>query len=360
MKLIKIVTVIGARPQFIKAAAVSRELLKHNGVKELILHTGQHWHGNMSEIFFKEMCIPKPNCNLNVNSLRHGAMTGRMIEGIEKILIKEKPDYVLVYGDTNSTLAGALAAKKLEIKLVHIEAGLRSFNMKMPEEINRIITDRISDILFCPTNNAVENLNKEGFGTFGCRIIKNGDVMQDAALYYSQISDEKSSIIKDLKLDHQNFILCTIHRQENTDNVNNLQSIIAGLNKINEEIKIVLPLHPRTRKILKSNAVKVNMIMIEPVGYLDIIALLKNCTLVITDSGGLQKEAFFFKKHCITLREQTEWTELVDGGYNVLAGTDETEIYDCFKMMTGRQSDFDLNLYGNGEASKIIVEELLN
>jgi len=355
----KIVTIIGARPQFIKAAVVSRELSKHKNVKEIILHTGQHWHKNMSEIFFEEMQIPEPDYNLNINSLSHGAMTGQMLEGIEKILLDESPDIVVVYGDTNSTLAGALAAKKLHIKLAHVEAGLRSFNMKMPEEINRIVTDRISDLLFCPTDQAIENLKREGFENFECKAIKCGDVMQDAAIYYSQISDEKSTAIEDLNLYDKKFILCTMHRQENTDDMDNLESIINGLNKINNEMAIVLPLHPRTRKILEANDIMVNPMTIDPVGYLDMIELLKRCSLVITDSGGLQKEAFFFKKHCVTIREQTEWVELLDHGYNVLAGTSQSKIYDCFKTMISKKSTFNLNLYGNGEAGMSIVRELL-
>lgn len=355
----KIVTIIGARPQFIKAAAVNRELTKHKNVKEIIIHTGQHWHDNMSEIFFREMQIPKPDYNLNINSLSHGAMTGQMLEGIEIIIKDERPGFVMVYGDTNSTIAGALVAKKLHIKLAHVEAGLRSFNMKMPEEINRIITDRISDLLFCPTDTAIGNLKKEGFDNFECKFIKSGDVMQDAAQYYSQISGEKSSIIKDLGLNDREFVLCTFHRQENTNDIDNLKSIINGLNKINNEIKIVLPLHPRTKKILESKDIKVNLTVIDPVGYLDIIQLLENCSLVITDSGGLQKEAFFFRKYCVTLREQTEWIELLENGYSVLAGANETKIYDCFKTMINKRPNFNQDLYGSGKASKIIVEELL-
>ncbi len=356
----KIVTIIGARPQFIKAATVSRRLLMHKGVEEIIIHTGQHWHKNMSEIFFKQMQIPEPNYNLNINNLGHGAMTGQMLEGIEKIIIDEKPDFVMVYGDTNSTLAGALAAKKLHITLAHVEAGLRSFNMKMPEEINRILTDRISDVLFCPTENAMENLKEEGFENFECKAIKCGDVMQDAAMYYSQISGEKSTIIEDLKLYDKKIILCTVHRQENTDDIDNLKSIISGLNKVNNEMTIILPLHPRTKKILKANDIIVHPMTIDPVGYFDMIELLKKCSLVITDSGGLQKEAFLFRKHCVTIREQTEWVELLDYGFNVLAGTNEMKIYECYKAMIGKKSDFDVDLYGNGKASKIIVKELLN
>jgi len=251
----KITSIIGARPQFIKAAMVSKALARHAKFKEVIIHTGQHFASNMSDIFFDEMQIPAADYNLNINGLNHGAMTGQMLEGIEKILLHERPDFVLVYGDTNSTLAGALAAKKLHIKVAHIEAGLRSFNMQMPEEINRILTDRLSDILFCPTDKALENLNNEGFKNLTCRVIKNGDVMLDAALYYASLSTDKSNIIKQLNLNQ--FVLTTIHRAENTDNINNLCEIIAALNEINKQIKVLLPLHPRTKAIINNMKIKI-------------------------------------------------------------------------------------------------------
>lgn len=354
----KIITIIGARPQFIKAAAVSREIAKSKKLKEIIVHTGQHFDANMSDIFFKEMDIPHPHYHLNINSLTHGAMTGRMLEEIEKVLLMEKPNIVIVYGDTNSTLAGALAAKKLHIKLAHVEAGLRSFNMIMPEEINRILTDRISDILFCPTDTAVENLKTEGFENYNCRIVKNGDVMYDAALFYAKRSAEKSTIIKKLNLENVPFVLTTIHREENTGDIKNLKSLIRGLNKISKETAIIFPAHPRTQKILEKENIKLNFKPIEPVGYFDMVELLKGCSLVITDSGGLQKEAFFFKKLCITVREQTEWTELVKNGFNVLCGTDEEKIYKQYKSLTGKKADFNKNLYGKGDAGKKIVVEL--
>lgn len=354
----KIITVIGARPQFIKAAAVSRELLKSKKLKEIIIHTGQHFDKNMSDVFFEEMEIPRPHNHLNINSLSHGAMTGRMLEGIEKVLIMEKPDIVMVYGDTNSTLAGALAAKKLHIKIAHVEAGLRSYNMKMPEEINRILTDRISDILFCPTEDAVKNLYKEGFKNFNSKIVKNGDVMFDAALFYAKRSEEKSGIISKLGLKNNPFVLTTIHREENTDNLKNLKSLINVLNKISKEVKIIFPAHPRTHKILKREGLKLNFEPISPVGYFDMIALLKNCAMVITDSGGLQKEAFFFKKYCITVREQTEWTELVKNGFNFIAGIDANKIYQFYKSIIGKKGNFNKNLYGKGDAGQKIVKEL--
>ncbi len=352
----KIISVVGARPQFIKASAISREIQNRSDIKEVIIHTGQHFDENMSEIFFREMGIPEPDYNLNINSLTHGAMTGQMLEKIENILLSEKPDAVLVYGDTDSTLAGALAAKKLHIKLCHVEAGLRSYNMKMPEEINRILTDRISDVLFCPSKAAVDNLNKEGFENFNNKIVVSGDVMFDSILYYSKQSALKSDIIKKLNLD--NYVLCTVHRAENTDDINRLNSIMSALNKINKFVNVVLPLHPRTKNIIEKNNINVEFSIIEPVGYFDMIELLKHCSLVITDSGGLQKEAFFLKKNCVTLRDETEWSELIDNGFNELAGADMEKIIISVNKMLHQKSDFSKNLYGNGGASKIIVDSI--
>ena len=352
----KIVTIVGARPQFIKAAAVSREILKHSDIIEIIVHTGQHFDANMSDIFFDEMKIPRPHYQFDINSIGHGAMTGRMLEKIEEVLIKENPDFVMVYGDTNSTLAGALAAKKLHIKVVHVEAGLRSFNMRMPEEINRILTDRISDILCCPTDNAVENLKMEGYEQFSCEIIKTGDVMQDAAMYYAPKAEQKSDILKQAGL--SKFVLATIHRQENTDSPETLRNIITGLNEINRQIPVLVPIHPRTRSILTQLNITPEFKMIDPVGYFDMIVLLKNCKLVITDSGGVQKEAFFFGKHCITLREQTEWVELVENGYNILVGSNVLKLKDAFEVFSSKVSDFKINLYGKGQAAQIAVNEI--
>ncbi len=355
--MIKVLTIVGARPQFIKAAAVSREFSKHKEIQEIIVHTGQHFDKNMSDVFFEEMQIPKPHYNLNIHGLSHGAMTGQMLEGIEKIILQEKPDYVLVYGDTNSTIAGALAAKKLHIKVIHVEAGLRSFNMQMPEEINRILTDRISDILFCPTDAAIENLKIEGMDKQPVSIVKNGDVMQDAAMFYAEQAEKKSTIINNLSLN--NFILCTIHRAENTDNIENLKSIVEALNRINKEIQVIVPLHPRTKNILSKEKIDIDFKLIEPVGYFDMIMLLKHCKLVITDSGGLQKEAFFFQKNCVTLRNETEWVELVANGYNQLAGCDAEKIYSTYQTMLNSKNDFSKNLYGNGKACEAIVSTLL-
>jgi len=351
----RIITVVGARPQFIKAATLSRQF-KLAGIEELIIHTGQHFDTNMSDVFFEEMEIPRPAYHLDIHGLTHGAMTGRMLEGIEAILLKEKPDGVLVYGDTNSTLAGALAASKLHIPVIHVEAGLRSFNMQMPEEINRILTDRISNVLFCPTEAAVANLKKEGFENMPVRIIKNGDVMQDAAMYYAPKAEQKSDILKQAGL--SKFVLATIHRQENTDSPETLRNIITGLNEINRQIPVLVPIHPRTRSILTQLNIVPEFKMIDPLGYFDMIVLLKNCELVITDSGGVQKEAFFFGKHCITLREQTEWVELVENGYNILVGSDIMKLKNAFDLFSSKISDFKMDLYGKGQAAQIAVNEI--
>lgn len=355
----KIITIIGARPQFIKAAVVSRVLKNFSNIEEKIIHTGQHFDRQMSDVFFEEMEIPKPHVNLNINGLSHGAMTGQMLEGIEKILVKEKPNYVLVYGDTNSTLAGALAAKKIHIDVIHVEAGLRSFEMKMPEEINRVLTDRISNILFCPTETSVNNLKREGFDDFSCQIVQCGDVMYDAALFYAQYSNSKSSVIKKNSLNKE-FVLCTIHRAENTDNILHLSNIIEALNEITQTYEVVVPIHPRTKKIIEQHDFKVNFKIIDPVGYFDILELLKYCKLVITDSGGLQKEAYYFKKNCITIREQTEWTELVINGFNICTGTNKIKIMEGYEQMLIRDNNFDLHLYGNGNAGTQIVQHLIN
>lgn len=352
----KILTIIGARPQFIKAATVSREFRK-SGIEEIIVHTGQHFDANMSDIFFTEMDIPEPQYHLEVNSLGHGAMTGRMLEKIEEVLLKEKPDGVLVYGDTNSTLAGALAASKLHIPVAHVEAGLRSFDMRMPEEINRILTDRISKLLFCPTQTAVKNLEKEGFKNFKCQIEQPGDVMYDAVLFYRQKAKEVSSIVKRESLKKNGFALVTLHRAENTSDPERLKSICTALNEIHKTLPVVMPLHPRTKGFLKSLNLRLDVNVIEPVGYFDMLSLMENCKLVLTDSGGLQKEAYFFEKFCLTLRDQTEWVELVEAGANEIVGAD-TE-----KILAGFRKNQDIaikstSLYGDGCAARKIVEKL--
>ncbi|MBN2779228.1 MAG: UDP-N-acetylglucosamine 2-epimerase (non-hydrolyzing) [Bacteroidales bacterium] len=355
----KIITIIGARPQFIKAAVVSRYILENcsSAIKEIIVHTGQHYDANMSDIFFEQMDIPKPDYFLNVNGLSHGAMTGQMLEKIEAVLINEKPDWVLVYGDTNSTLAGALAAKKLHIKLAHVEAGLRSFNMAMPEEINRILTDRISDILFCPTDQAIANLKSEGYQNISATILKSGDVMQDAALYYSTKSQKPELSVS------ENFVLCTIHRAENTDNLDRLKSIFAALSEISKLHQVVLPLHPRTKNIVIKNNIIIdneNIKIIDPVGYLEMIHLLKNCQFVMTDSGGLQKEAFFFGKLCLTLRDETEWVELVENSFNIIVGSNREKIINGAEKLQTLNPKFEKNLYGQGKTGENIVNAIIN
>lgn len=355
--IMKVVTIVGARPQFIKAGTLSREIQKHNNIEEIIIHTGQHFDINMSDVFFKEMNIPVPKYNLNINGKDHGAMTGQMLEKLEVILKQENPDWVLLYGDTNSTLSGALAASKLNIKIAHIEAGLRSFNMKMPEEINRIITDRLSTILFCPSSIALKNLNKEGFPNKiinGLQLMYNvGDVMQDGALYYSKLAKRP---VVDI---NEEFILATIHRAENTNDVKRLTSILEALVLIASEKKVVIPIHPRTKKIILKNKIKTNNItFLDPVGYLEMVWLIKNSTLVMTDSGGLQKEAYFFEKPCITLRDETEWIELVNNKFNVLVGADKKLIIEAYRSFKFNEN-FTVELYGGGKASQKIVNTLL-
>lgn len=355
--MIKVLTVLGARPQFVKAAALSRVFQSNPNFKEVIIHTGQHFDTNMSDIFFEELNIPKPTYNLNINGLGHGAMTGQMLAGVEEIILKEKPDYVLVYGDTNSTLAGALAAKKLQIKVIHIEAGLRSFNMAMPEEINRILTDRISDLLCCPTDAAVRNLANEGFAAFPATIVKTGDVMQDAANYYAGLVNVDRELDR-LNLPSEKFLLCTLHRAETTDVPERLASVLSALREIADTyINVVIPLHPRTKaKLHHMNLGKIKII--EPVGYLTMIALLKSCKLVMTDSGGLQKESYFFNKFCITLRNETEWIELVENGFNHIAGYNEDNILNLFREVFHKSWNSGVELYGGGFASKQIVDAI--
>jgi UDP-GlcNAc3NAcA epimerase len=353
----KVLTVLGARPQFIKAGSVSRILSKNNEITEIIVHTGQHYDANMSDVFFDEMKIAKPDYFLGVGGKSHGAMTGQMIEKIEEILVKEKPDWVLLYGDTNSTLAGAIAASKLHIKIAHIEAGLRSFNMRMPEEVNRILTDKVSTILFCPTEAAINNLNNEGTNNTKTRVLLSGDVMQDGAMFYKNLAMKPSINL------NESFVLCTIHRAENTDDKNRMISIIEALNEVAINQQIILPLHPRTKAILENLTIglSANIQVIEPVGYLNMVWLIMNSEFVVTDSGGLQKEAFFFEKQCITLREETEWVELVDAGVNQLVGADKTKILNAFNhCFTNTSGFFDQSIYGGGNASVRILDELVN
>jgi len=325
-------------------------------LEHVIIHTGQHFDENMSDIFFDEMEIPRPDHNLGIHSITHGAMTGQMLEAAEEALVGESPDVVLVYGDTNSTLAGALAARKLKLTVAHVEAGMRSCRTDAPEEINRVLTDRISDLLFCPSETAVNNLRREGYENLPCRIVRCGDVMYDASVHYRRISGQRSEVLK--RLDLHDFALCTVHRAENTDDPESLKSIVKGLNRIARDISVVLPLHPRTREAMDACGIVAEFTILEPVGFFDMIELTRHCKLVVTDSGGLQKEAYFFKKGCVTLRDETEWVELVEHGYNLLAGSDPGRIYEAYNDMVSSNLQFEDGLYGDGKASRQIVDEL--
>jgi UDP-GlcNAc3NAcA epimerase len=349
----KIITILGARPQFIKAAAVSARFKGH--FNEILVHTGQHYDPNMSDVFFEELSIPKPKYHLNVGSGSHGAMTGAMLAEIEKVLETEKPDFVLVYGDTNSTLAGALAASKMLIPVIHVEAGLRSFNKAMPEEQNRILTDHISDILFAPTQTAVNHLKTEGI-TKGVHLA--GDVMYDGILHFTKIAEEKSTILDEIGLPEKSYLLCTIHRAENTNDINRLRSIFEALSESGETI--VLPLHPRTLKYVKEYDINlgVNIRIIEPVGYLDMVLLESKAKKIVTDSGGIQKEAFFLGVPCITMRDETEWVETVENGWNVIVGADKTKIKEA--ILNFHPTEERKTYFGEGNAAELMKEILLN
>lgn len=379
--MIKIVTIIGARPQIIKAAALSRAIKTKFNTKitEVIVHTGQHYDANMSQIFFEELLIPQPNYNLNVGSGSHGKQTATMITGIEEILMTEKPNAIVLYGDTNSTLAGAIAASKIHIPVVHIEAGLRSFNKTMPEEVNRIMADHISTLLFSPTQTGFTNLLNEGFkkdnpapySANNPKIYHCGDVMYDNSLYFSNISDTKTEIITKLNLTKNNFILATIHRNNNTDEPLRLNALFKSLNDISIEnnIDVILPLHPRTAKLLQTNlsteiyqqvSSNKRLKIIEPASFLEMIALEKNCKLVMTDSGGVQKEAFYFEKPCIILRPETEWVELVECGTAIITDADEIKIKTAYDTLTMAKDLKFPKLYGSGNAAEFICEEIIN
>lgn len=353
----KIATVAGARPQFIKAAVVSRALKKLQGISEFIIHTGQHYDDNMSRIFFDEMEIDEPLYNLGIKESLHGAMTGSMLAGIEKILIDEKPDYVLVYGDTNSTLAGALAASKLHIPVAHVEAGLRSYNRRMPEEINRILTDNISTLLFCPTQKAANNLHDEGFDKGPHAIHCVGDVMYDAALYYA--SHAGNHVLNKWNAEPGNYFLCTVHRAENTNDILRLKNIVQALNTLHKTMPVIMPLHPRTKAVLAKENIQTDFYIIEPVGYLDMLQLLKQCSAVVTDSGGLQKESFYFNKYCVILRDETEWIELIENNYCMLAGSNTSVITDAAMKYAGKKIEAPANLYGTGNAGELIANILI-
>jgi UDP-GlcNAc3NAcA epimerase len=315
----RLVTVVGARPQFVKAAAVSHELRRRGDIEELLVHTGQHYDGNMSDVFFDELDIPAPDRHLGIGGGTHGAMTGRMLEAVEGVLLDTAPDAVLVYGDTNSTMAGALAAVKLHIPVAHVEAGLRSFNRRMPEETNRVVTDHVATWLFAPTATAVENLRREGIA--GSQVVRVGDVMYDAALVFGARADARSTAVRDLGLAREEFVLATVHRAENTDDGTRLRAIIDGLRVVAGELPVVLPVHPRTADAMRKasiDAESAGLRLVPPVGYLDMLALERAARLIVTDSGGVQKEAFFYEIPCVTLREETEWVELVELGWNRL------------------------------------------
>jgi UDP-GlcNAc3NAcA epimerase len=352
----KIATIVGARPQFIKAATISRAIADQNGINEVLIHTGQHFDANMSAVFFDDLDIRKPDYHLGIGGGTHGENTGRMLEAIEKVLIAEKPNWVLVYGDTDSTLAGALVAVKLHIPLAHVEAGLRSFNRRMPEEINRVLTDHASDLLFVPTKNAANNLKREGL--VGDKVCWVGDVMYDATLYYLDRARRPASF--DMTKSDP-FILCTIHRAENTNVLERLVAIVKLINQLAKEMPIVLPLHPRTLGAIQrigghwfDPAVKV----IEPLGFLEMTWLLAHCQLVLTDSGGLQKEAYFHQKPCVTLRDETEWVELVEAGWNQLVSPLTVNAATLISNALFNERDETQNLYGNGCAASLIASRL--
>lgn len=349
----KVLTVVGARPQFIKAAPVSRALRQE--AEEILVHTGQHYDKSMSEVFFEELNIPIPNYNLHVGSKSHGAQTGEMLSKVEEVILHEKPDCLLVYGDTNSTLAGALAAAKLHIPVAHVEAGLRSFNRLMPEEVNRVLTDHMSEWLFCPTQTAVDHLANEGV-TQG--VYLTGDVMLDAVNYNRTLAEEKSTILHDLALEPKSYILITLHRAENTDDPARLEQIIGAINQLS--IPAVLPLHPRTKgKLAQAGLAIQNPLvkLIDPVGYLDMLQLEVHAKKILTDSGGVQKEAFFAEVPCVTMRDETEWTETVTLGCNRLVGANQDLI---LKAVNHFEVDFSKvdPVFGDGEASKKIVSLL--
>ena len=368
--MIRLLTVIGARPQIIKAAAISRAIRENfqDKIEERILHTGQHYDANMSQVFFDELGIPTPDYNLGVGSGSHGVQTAKMIDGIEKVLTSDHFDGIILYGDTNSTLAGAVAAAKLLVPVFHVEAGLRSFNMSMPEEQNRIVCDHLSSILFAPTKTAYDNLVSEGMNTSkavfqgGKRrlVVNSGDVMYDNALYFSKMAEKKSTILSDCHVSSGNYILATIHRDFNTDNPERIESIFRALSRVAEEngIPIVLPLHPRTKKYLPSGlSGKINII--PPASFFDILTLEKNARVVMTDSGGVQKEAFFFGKPCVILRPETEWVEILDYHAGILADADYDKIISAYSTLSGNDVCFP-PLFGDGKASHVILQSIID
>jgi UDP-GlcNAc3NAcA epimerase len=348
----KILTVVGARPQFIKAATLSRSIKKNPSLKEVMVHTGQHFDTNMSETFFKQLGIPEPAYNLGISCLNHGAMTGRMIEKIEEVLLIENPKMVIVFGDTNSTLAGSLAAKKTGIPVAHVEAGLRSFDMNMPEEINRVVTDRISDLLFCPTETAFNNLIAEGYQRLDAAIHVPGDIMYDSALYFSETALEVNRRFE------PPYVICTIHRQELVQSLDKLKITLDSLVELNNQVPVVLITHPRTNDAINEICYHLPFQTYPPLGYFEMLNAIKNAECVITDSGGMQKEAYFLKRPCITLRNNTEWIELVDAGVNMLAKNAQ-DIVRLFNNLKNSRLNFDASFYGEGNAADLIVETIV-
>ena len=373
----KIVTVIGARPQIIKAAALSRAIRNHyaDRIQEVIVHTGQHYDDNMSQVFFDELEIPRPDYNLHVGSASHGIQTARMTEGIETLLIKERPDFIILYGDTNSTLAGAVAAAKIQVPIVHIEAGLRSFNKTMPEEINRIVCDHCSTLLFTPTQAGLDNLKREGFPTGNespysinnPKVYHSGDIMYDNSLHFAEVAEKKTDIIQRLGLAGKPFILATLHRDTNTDHPERLKAIFTSLIALSKETKIILPLHPRTAKLLKTNLDNdtqsqlfnsPDISLLPPVSFLEMIALERHAQLVMTDSGGVQKESYFFHKPCIIFRPETEWVEIVQTGSAILADADETRIMAAWEHFSSNPPTSFPEIFGNGHAAEFMLEKI--
>lgn len=357
----KILTVVGARPQFVKASVVSRALQHSDRLREVLVHTGQHFDSNMSDIFFSELDVPTPAYNLGISGGSHGAMTGQMLAAIERVLHVERPDAVLVYGDTNSTLAGALAAVKLHIPVAHVEAGLRSFNMRMPEEVNRILTDRISSWLFTPTTAAVDNLSREGFPA--SRIIPSGDVMLDMARIAADKAGPGDRLFESLQVKPKEYFLATVHRAENTDDSARLRTIVEALGQLSKRATVVWPVHPRTRGVLAVSALaevltSANVRLIDPVGYLDMVRLERGASVIITDSGGVQKEAYFFKVPCVTLRDETEWIELVEAGWNQLVSPADADGIVSAVIASEHTQGQPLDLYGDGHAGNRIASRL--
>ena len=356
-----ILTIVGARPQFIKAAVVSRRIAETSGVSECLVHTGQHHDANMSDVFFEELGIPPAAHHLGIAGLSHGAMTGRMLEGLETVMRDETPDWVLVYGDTNSTIAGALAAAKLGIPVAHVEAGLRSFNRSMPEEVNRVLTDHCSDILFTPTATGAANLLREGLPPE--RIVEVGDVMFDAALYFGRRADERGLSAATRGYRPGGYVLATVHRQENTDDIRRLRVILSGLQMVAAELPVILPLHPRTRARIAAEGLESltrGLTLLEPQGYLEMIALEREAAVIATDSGGVQKESFFHGVPCVTLRDETEWTELLEAGWNRLAPMDDGEAVAAAVLGARGRPGSAVTPYGDGNAAGRIVTRLVH